>query len=100
MSGRCFLSRLNGHLTQALDADHRVGHAYLMGEALTVRDIAFHWRHKLIPLLQEYCYGQDPELRHLLGDALYLNATGVKRLTDEALAGALATFANTSAAPT
>lgn len=100
LSPEQLLRTLNGHLTQALDADHRVGHAYLMGEALTVRDIAFRWRHKLIPLLQEYFYGQDPELRHLLGDALYLDATGVKRLTDEALAGALATFANTSAAPT
>lgn len=98
LSPERLLRTLNAHLTQALDADHRVGHAYLMGEALTVRDIAFRWRHKLIPLLQEYFYGQDPELRTLLGDALYLDATGVNRLTDDALASALATFANAAAA--
>ncbi|WP_221091413.1 AAA family ATPase [Deinococcus aquaedulcis] len=97
LSPERLLRTLNERLTEALDADHRIGHAYLMGETLTVRDVAFRWRHKLIPLLQEYFYAQDAGLRSLLGEPLYLDAVGVKRLSNEALAEALAGFAGSEA---
>lgn len=99
LSPERLLRALNERLTQALDADHRIGHAYLMGEALTVRDIAFRWRHKLIPLLQEYFYAQEDGLKALLGDALYQDATGARRLNSDDLVAALAAYAGPGSTP-
>ena len=83
------LTRLNERLTQDLDADHRIGHAYLMGETLGVRGVVFRWRHKLVPLLQEYYYAREQAFRNLLGEALYRDAIQTQRLDDQGLMQAL-----------
>lgn len=83
------LTRLNGRLTADLDADHRIGHAYLMGEELGVKGVAFRWRHKVVPLLQEYYSGREKDLAGLLGETLYGDALRPQGLTDNALMQAL-----------
>lgn len=86
------LTVLNQHLTRTLDADHQIGHAYLMAETLTPSGLSFRWRHKIVPLLQEYFYARDDELRTVLGETLYLNATGQQALSDQELVQALLEF--------
>lgn len=87
------LRTLNTKIAETLDRDHAVGHAYLMADTMTPRHLAFRWRHKVIPLLQEYVYGRDGELVGLLGKRLAADATGAAPLDDSALVAALKTFA-------
>lgn len=86
------LKVLNQRITEKLDADHQIGHAYLMGETLTASDLAFRWRHKIIPLLQEYFYAREDDFRNLLGDALYQDATREQPLDQDNLMTALVSF--------
>jgi 5-methylcytosine-specific restriction protein B len=50
-----------------LDRDHQIGHSYLMN-LTTVADLRFAWEHKVMPLLQEYFYGDDEKLLAVLGE--------------------------------
>lgn len=86
------LKVLNERLTKELDADHQIGHAYLMADTLTASDLTFRWRHKIVPLLLEYFYARDGQLRSLLGDVLYRDAIGESELSQGQLMEALTRF--------
>jgi len=60
------LTALNRKLEAYLDRDHQIGHSYLMNLA-TVADLRFAWEHKVVPLLQEYFYGDGEKLEAILG---------------------------------
>jgi 5-methylcytosine-specific restriction protein B len=60
------LTALNRKLEAYLDRDHQIGHSYLMNLA-TVADLRFAWEHKVMPLLQEYFYGDGEKLLAVLG---------------------------------
>jgi len=60
------LTALNRKLEAYLDRDHQIGHSYLMNLA-TVADLRFAWDHKVMPLLQEYFYGDGEKLLAILG---------------------------------
>jgi 5-methylcytosine-specific restriction endonuclease McrBC GTP-binding regulatory subunit McrB len=60
------LTALNRKLEAYLDRDHQIGHSYLMNLA-TVTDLRFAWEHKVMPLLQEYFYGDGEKLVAMLG---------------------------------
>lgn len=84
------LNVLNALVTAELDRDHAIGHAYLTAEgALTVRDLRHRWRHKIVPLLQEYFYADEDRLQSLLGEELYRDATSIERLSEQAFLQAL-----------
>lgn len=87
------LTVLNRGITSALDRDHAVGHAYLMADTMTERQLAFRWRHKVVPLLQEYFCARESELRELLAPTLADDASGIARLSDGELLVALRAFA-------
>ena len=60
------LTALNRKLEAYLDRDHQIGHSYFMG----LKDVAylrFAWEHKVMPLLQEYFYGDGEKLEAILG---------------------------------
>jgi 5-methylcytosine-specific restriction protein B len=61
------LTALNRKLEAYLDRDHQIGHSYLMNLA-TVADLRFAWEHKVVPLLQEYFYGDGEKLLAVLGE--------------------------------
>lgn len=61
------LDRLNTRIAALLDADHRLGHSYLM-KLDTLDDLHFVWYNKIIPLLQEYFYDDGERLRAVLDD--------------------------------
>lgn len=83
LSPEQLLRHLNEQITTLLDKDHQIGHAYLMGKTLSKASLRFRWQHQIVPLLQEYFYAREDELRSLLGPALYEDAMGLRRLTNE-----------------
>ena len=60
------LTALNRKLEAYLDRDHQIGHSYLMNLE-TVADLRFAWEHRVMPLLQEYFYGDGEKLQSILG---------------------------------
>ncbi len=60
------LTTLNRKLEAYLDRDHQIGHSYFMG-LKSLDDLRFAWEKKIIPLLQEYFYGDGEKLESLLG---------------------------------
>ncbi len=62
------LTALNRKLEAYLDRDHQIGHSYFMGLS-DVADLRFVWEHKVMPLLQEYFYGDGEKLLGVLGRA-------------------------------
>jgi predicted RNA-binding protein with PUA-like domain len=62
------LERLNGRLEGLLDRDHQLGHSYLLGLA-SVQGLREAWAHRIVPLLQEYFYGDGEKLHGILGSA-------------------------------
>lgn len=60
------LTALNQKLEAQLDRDHQIGHSYFMGLE-SLEGLRFAWEHKVVPLLQEYFYGDGEKLLALLG---------------------------------
>jgi 5-methylcytosine-specific restriction protein B len=63
------LTALNQKLEAQLDRDHQIGHSYFMG-LQSLEDLRFAWEHKIVPLLQEYFYGDGEKLQFVLGKEL------------------------------
>ncbi|MEV0436788.1 AAA family ATPase [Nocardia sp. NPDC050413] len=65
-----FLSSLNDRIATHLDADHQIGHAYLLHNGLPVsteEEIAAAYYHDIVPLLEDYCMGRTELLHRILG---------------------------------
>jgi 5-methylcytosine-specific restriction protein B len=71
-----WLRELNERIVQHSGRDGRslqVGHAYLLQAAQPITDAARFlevFRDDIVPLLEEYCYGSDDKLSHILGEHL------------------------------
>jgi predicted RNA-binding protein with PUA-like domain len=68
------LAALNRKLEAHLDRDHQIGHSYFMGLE-SLEDLRFNWERKVVPLLQEYFYGDGEKLRDVLGPAFVPSET-------------------------
>ncbi|HUA37926.1 MAG TPA: AAA family ATPase [Candidatus Sulfopaludibacter sp.] len=66
------LTTINRKLEVLLDRDHQIGHSYFMG-LNNLQDLQFAFEHKIVPLLQEYFYGDGEKLQALLGKELILS---------------------------
>jgi 5-methylcytosine-specific restriction protein B len=65
-----FFESLNTRITRHLDADHQIGHAYLLrdGEPIaTADDLAAAFHEEVMPLLEDYCLGRADLLHRVLG---------------------------------
>ncbi|MDP9316739.1 MAG: hypothetical protein M3R24_38770, partial [Chloroflexota bacterium] len=67
-----------------LDRDHQIGHSYFM-TATDMKSLRFVWYNRVIPLLQEYFYGDTERLRAVLGSAFITEQKPDARLFDTAL---------------
>ena len=65
-----FLAELNGRIRERVGREKQVGHAVLMkqGEPISsASEFALSFKYELLPLLQEYTYGNYKDLAELLG---------------------------------
>lgn len=61
------LRTLNGRIERLLDKDHRVGHAYFLGLDGSVAGLRAVFSRQVVPLLEEYFFGDTHKLRLVLG---------------------------------
>ncbi|MCX4593847.1 AAA family ATPase [Streptomyces sp. NBC_01549] len=89
-----FFESLNTRITRHLDADHQIGHAYLLrdGEPIaTEEDLAAAFHHEVIPLLEDYCLGRAELLHRILGRLVDAETGRPLLMPPQDLADALAT---------
>jgi MoxR-like ATPase len=92
VSLREFFENLNKYLEQELDRDHRIGHSYFMnikGEDKVIEKFERVWLTQIRPLLIEYFYGREEELKEVFKE-LYTE----KDLDDKKLKNALESLKN------
>lgn len=68
-----FLEELNRRIAQTEGREKQIGHSYLLdgGEPVSeIEDFARRFREEILPLLQEYCYGEYGTLAKFIGGGL------------------------------
>ena len=65
------LNTINGRIEKLLDKDHQIGHSYFMNSnnTLSIRDLQSIFKNKIMPLLQEYFYGDFGKIGLVLGNS-------------------------------
>ncbi|MFG2512601.1 AAA family ATPase [Streptomyces sp. NPDC048584] len=88
-----FFESLNTRIARHLDADHQIGHAYLLrdGEPIAAEnDLAAAFHHEVIPLLEDYCLGRADLLHRLLGGLVDADTGRPALMSPQDLVAALA----------
>ena len=65
---RQLLTTMNARIEQLLDKDHHIGHSYFMG-ITSADDLKRVFKNKVLPLLEEYFYGDAVKVGMVLGKA-------------------------------
>ncbi|MFE4051072.1 AAA family ATPase [Streptomyces sp. YIM B13518] len=87
-----FFEALNARIARHLDADHQIGHAYLLrdGEPIaTEDDLAAAFHHEVVPLLEDYCLGRTDLLVRILGSLVDADTGRLLQMSPQDLADAL-----------
>jgi len=65
------LNTINGRIEKLLDKDHQIGHSYFMNSnnTLSKSDLQGIFKNKIMPLLQEYFYGDFGKIGLVLGNS-------------------------------
>ena len=61
------LKTINGRIERLLDRDHLIGHSYFLGVE-KLEDLMYVFQNNIIPLLQEYFYGDYAKIGMVLGE--------------------------------
>ena len=64
------MSVINNRIEKLLDKDHMIGHSYFLSVE-TLEDLKMVFKSKIIPLLQEYFYGDIAKIGLVLGEAFF-----------------------------
>ena len=64
------LRTINRRLEKLLDKDHRIGHSYFLRVG-SVEDLKLAFHHKIVPLLQEYFFGDYGKMGLVLGELFF-----------------------------
>ncbi len=65
------LRTLNDRIERLLDKDHRIGHAYFLGLDGSVAGLRAVFTRQVVPLLEEYFFGDATKLRLILGTGFF-----------------------------
>tara|TARA_B100001093_G_scaffold519300_1_gene607659 strand:- start:319 stop:3339 length:3021 start_codon:yes stop_codon:yes gene_type:complete len=65
------LNTINGRIEKLLDKDHQIGHSYFMNSnnTLSINNLQSIFKNKIMPLLQEYFYGDFGKIGLVLGNS-------------------------------
>ncbi|WP_228815425.1 McrB family protein [Nocardia puris] len=88
-----FLAALNDRIARVLDADHSIGHAYLLQDdepVATEEELAAAFYHDIVPLLEDHCVGRAELLRQILGSLVDQRTGRPTQIADADLPAALA----------
>jgi hypothetical protein len=72
------LATINRRIEKLIDKDHMIGHAYFMGlrdKADPLQELRFIFQNKILPLLQEYFYGNFGKIQLVVGKAFVTKET-------------------------
>ncbi len=75
VSPRDILHTINLRIEKLLDRDHQIGHAYFM-EIKQLAELKHAFQHKLMPLLQEYFFGDYSKIGLVLGKGFVHKVVG------------------------
>ncbi|MBM3455329.1 MAG: hypothetical protein FJX80_09305 [Bacteroidetes bacterium] len=64
------LSTINERIEVLVDRDHTIGHAFFIND-ITIQDLRNTFANKIIPLLQEYFYGNYSKMELVIGSAFF-----------------------------
>jgi 5-methylcytosine-specific restriction protein B len=67
---RLLFNTINKRIEKLLDKDHQIGHSYFMS-ILSLYDLKFSFKNKIIPLLQEYFFGDYGKIGLVLGNGFF-----------------------------
>ncbi len=79
------LTKINDRIEKLLDKDHQIGHSYFMSVA-TLPDLKAAFHNKILPLLQEYFFGDFGKIALVLGK-MFFHPVSVVQTSDFADAG-------------
>lgn len=68
------LETINTRIEKLLDKDHLIGHSYFMNVS-SIDDLKFVFQNKILPLLQEYFYGDFGKIGLVLGASFFEDDT-------------------------
>ena len=71
VDGRKLLRAINQRIVENLDRDHQIGHTYLMS-VRSIEELKRAFQKQVIPLLQEYFYGDWEKMRRVLNDNVFV----------------------------
>jgi hypothetical protein len=66
------LKTINGRIEILLDKDHLIGHSYFV-KIQNIQELKTTFQHKIIPLLQEYFFGDYGKIGLILGERFFEN---------------------------
>ncbi len=66
------LETINERIERLVDKDHKIGHSYFMSVS-SLKDLKLAFQNKIIPLLQEYFFGDYGKIGLVIGDAFFEN---------------------------
>ena len=72
---KLLLETINKRIEKLLDHDHLIGHSYFM-KVFSISDLKALFQNKVIPLLQEYFYGDYGKIGLVLGKGFFENDSG------------------------
>jgi 5-methylcytosine-specific restriction protein B len=64
------LQTINNRIEKLLDSNHKIGHSYFMA-VYSVRELKAAFQNKIIPLLQEYFFGDYGKIGLVLGEGFF-----------------------------
>lgn len=74
------LTTINERIEILIDRDHTIGHAYFI-KVDSVRSLQESFARNIIPLLQEYFYGDYSKMEMVIGSAFFQDLSKVKKVT-------------------
>lgn len=74
------LKSINERISEKIDRDHRIGHAYLM-DILTIDDLFKSWYYKVLPLIAEYFYNDVTAIQSVVGTKFFEKSGSIRFLS-------------------